>query len=251
MTENRYIERVNLDGIGLIRLKARPQNYLMRPEFISTEGLAEWIGKDDLKGLIIAGSGRHFSGGARLEDIFAMAEADAPMEAEMEKGKRLLVYLRELNIPVIAAINGVCFGGGLEIALACHIRFCTENALFAFPESNHGLMPGLGGTVWLGVRLPMPESLKIILGGDMINAEEAFSMKMVDEVLKDEDPVEHAFKFLHKITEGRPLTIIHFVMQALKNAKQMTTAEALKEETRMFSELARIEARKRRKMTEV
>jgi len=59
----------------------------------------------------------------------------------MNKGKALLDYISNLNIPVIAAIKGSCFGGGLEIALACHIRVCTQNAMFAFPEVNINLMP--------------------------------------------------------------------------------------------------------------
>ncbi|MCX6244191.1 MAG: enoyl-CoA hydratase/isomerase family protein [Bacteroidetes bacterium] len=251
MTEDKYTERVNKEGIGILTLKNPPQNYLMEPEFISRQVLDEWIRADELKGLVIAGAGRHFSGGARLEDIFSMAEAEAPMEVEMEKGKNLLSCIRELNIPVIAAINGVCFGGGLEIALACHIRFCTENALFAFPESNHGLMPGLGGTVMLGERLPFPESLKMILGGDMINAEEALSMKIVDSIIKASDPVDYSLGFLKKITEGRSLIIIHYVMQALKNAKELPPEDALKEETRMFAELARQEAKNRSRRPEV
>jgi enoyl-CoA hydratase/carnithine racemase len=246
MTDNKYIDLENRDDIGILRLKNPPQNYLMKPEFISVETLQEWIESNGLKGLIIAGAGRHFSGGARLEDIFAMAETDAPLEAEMENGKNLLRYIQHLNIPVVAAISGVCFGGGLEVALACHIRFCSENSLFAFPETNYGLMPGLGGTVRLGEWLPLPESLKVILGGDMINSEEAISMKIIDSILKNEDPVEYAVGFLKKITEGRPLNIIHAVMQALKNARQMPPEEAMREETRMFSELARLEARKRR-----
>lgn len=250
MTENRYTDLVTKDGIGILTLKNPPQNYLMEPEFISLQVLGEWIKADELKGLIIAGAGRHFSGGARLEDIFSMAEAEVPMEAEMEKGKNLLSFIRDLNIPVVAAISGVCFGGGLEIALACHIRFCTENSLFAFPESNSGLMPGLGGTVMLRERLSFPESLKLILGGDMINAEEALAMKVVDSVIKDSDPVDYSQGFLKKITEGRSLTIIQFVMQALKNARSLPPGEALKEETKMFAELARIEARKRSQRAE-
>ena len=251
MTENRYTSRVNRDGIGILTLKNPPQNYLMKPEFISVATLKEWIEGDGLKGLIIAGAGRHFSGGAQLKDIFAMAEAEIPIETEIEKGKQLLGYLRDLNIPVVAAISGICFGGGLEVALACHIRFCSENSLLAFPETNCGLMPGLGGTVKLGERLPLPESLKIILGGDMINSQEALCLKIVDSIIKNDDPVEYALLFLKKITEGRPLNIIHFVMQALKNARQMPPEEALKEETRMFSELARLEARKRSQKSDV
>ena len=163
-----------------------------------------------------------------------------------EKGKELLDYLQDLDIPVAAAISGVCFGGGLEIALACHMRICSENALFAFPETNLGLMPGLGGTFRLGERLSLQDSLKMILGGDMINAEEALSLKVVDTIIRNEEPLLYTFHFLRKITEGRPLKIINYVMQALKNSKRLSAEESMREETRMFCDLARIESNRRK-----
>jgi enoyl-CoA hydratase/carnithine racemase len=164
----------------------------------------------------------------------------------MNRGKTLLSYLENLDIPVVAAVSGICFGGGLEVALACHIRFCSENALFAFPETNHGLLPGLGGTVRLGEKLPVMESLRIILGGDMINAEEALTLNIVDLIVKDEDLLSYTKKFLTKITQDRPMNIIQAVMRAIKNARQPDQAEAMKEETRMFVRLAKIEAERRR-----
>lgn len=240
------IDKKITDDIGILILENPPQNYLQKPEFIPVPELMEWVEGNHLKALVISGSGRHFSGGAKLDSIFAMAEAGESMEGWMEKGKELLDYLQDLNIPVAAAISGVCFGGGLEIALACHIRICSENALFAFPETNLGLMPGLGGTFRLGERISLQDSLKMILGGDMINADEALSLKVVDTVVKNEEPLLYTFHFLRKITEGRPLKIINYVMQALKNSKRLSAEESMREETRMFCDLARIESDRRK-----
>ena len=244
------IDKKITDDIGIIILENPPQNYLQNPEFIPVPELIEWIEGNHLKALVISGSGRHFSGGAKLDSIFAMAETGKPMEGWMEKGKELLDYLQDLDIPVAAAISGVCFGGGLEIALACHIRICSENALFAFPETNLGLMPGLGGTFRLGERLSIRDSLKIILGGDMINAEEALLLKVVDTIVKNEEPLSYTLHFLRKITEGRPLKIINYVMQALKNSKRLPAGESMREETRMFCDLARIESNRRKTKTQ-
>jgi enoyl-CoA hydratase/carnithine racemase len=107
-------------------------------------------------------------------------------------------------------------------------------------------MPGLGGTLRLGERLSLKDSLKMILGGDMINAEEAFLLKVVDTIVKNEEPLTYTLHFLKKITEGRPLKIINYVMQTLKNAKRLPPEESLREETRMFCELARIESNRRK-----
>jgi enoyl-CoA hydratase len=241
------IDRKIINDIGILTVDNPPQNYLLEPEFIPVEELKEWIEGNQLKALVITGSGRHFSGGAKLESVYAMTESAGSMEARMNKGKALLVYLQDLNIPVAAAIKGICFGGGLEIALSCHIRICSENALFAFPEANQGLMPGLGGTLRLGTLNSLKDSLELILGGDMINAEEAILLKIVDTIVKDEEPLTYALNFLRKITEGRPLQIIHCVMQSLRNARELTPEESMREETRMFCELARIESVRRKK----
>jgi enoyl-CoA hydratase/carnithine racemase len=244
------IDKKITDDIGILILEDPPQNYLQKPEFIPVPELREWIEGNHLKALIISGSGRHFSGGAKLDSIFAMAEVREPMEDRMEKGKELLDYLQDLDIPVAAAISGVCFGGGMEIALACHMRICSENALFAFPETNLGLMPGLGGTFRLGERLSLQDSLKMILGGDMINAEEALLLKVVDTVVKNEEPLAYTLHFLRKITIDRPLKIINYVMRALKNSKRLPAQESMREETRMFCDLARIESNRRKTNTQ-
>ena len=234
------------DEIGILIVKNPPQNYLTEPEFIPVTELKEWIEGNYLKALIISGSGRHFSAGANLDSIYTLAAGGEQMEVTMDKGKELLAFLQDLDIPVVAAISGVCFGGGLEIALACHIRICSENALFAFPETNHGLMPGLGGTLRLRERISLQESLKMILGGDIINAEEALLLNVVDTIVKNEEPLPYTLHFLRRITEGRPLKIINYVMRSLKNAKRLPPEETLREETRMFSDLARIESNRRK-----
>ena len=239
-----------IDEIGILTLKNPPQNYLPEPEFISIREVKEWVEKNQLKGLIITGTGRHFSGGAEQNALFEMAKAGNEMEEQMSRGKELLDFFQDLRIPVVAAIQGVCFGGGLEIALACHIRVCSENALFAFPETNLGLMPGLGGTQRLGERFSFQDSMKMILGGDMINAEEAFQLKLADTIVKNEDPFSYSLNFLKRITEGRQLKIINNVMQALQNAKRLPVEEAMREETRMFCNLARIESERRKKENE-
>ena len=233
------------DTTGIIILDNPPQNYLLEPEFIPVSELKDWIDKNQLKALVISGSGRHFSAGASLDSVFAMAETGENMKSRMEKGKVLLSFLEDLNIPVATAINGVCFGGGLEIALACHIRICSGNSLFAFPETSQNLMPGLGGTQRLAEHLSLMDSVKIILGGDMINAEEALILKIVDTVISDKDVLSFTLDFLRRITEGRPLKVINYVMQSLKNARTLSPEEAMNEETRMFCDLARIESASR------
>jgi enoyl-CoA hydratase/carnithine racemase len=235
------------DGdIGILLLDNPPQNYLLTPEFIAIEELRGWINNNQIKGLVISGMGRHFSGGADLDSLYFMAENEQQLAESLEKGKRLLNYLEDMNIPVAAAINGVCFGGGLEIALACHLRIGSTKSLFAFPETNYNMIPGLSGTYRLRERLSFKDSLKMILSGDMINAEDALILKVIDTITEDENPLSYTINLLKKITEGRELKVINYVMQALKNSKKLPLEEAMHKETRMFCELARIESNRRK-----
>jgi enoyl-CoA hydratase len=233
------------ESIGIITLDNPPGNYLVEPEFLSARVLKSWIEDEKLKGILVCGTGRHFSAGASLDGLFVLASSGNEMSAQLDKGKETLRIIAELDIPVIAAIKGVCFGAGLEIALAAHIRICGSRSLFAFPESNQGLIPGLGGTARLSCATSFLQSARMILGGDMIDAREALEMKIVDRVVSDEQLPGDAFSHLVKMTEGRSLKVIRYVMQALHNAQNLSFAEAMKEETRMFCELAAEEAKRR------
>jgi enoyl-CoA hydratase len=233
------------EDIGIVTMDNPPENYLVEPEFIPISLLKSWIEKENLKGMLICGAGRHFSAGANLEELFKLALDREMMATEMEKGKALLDFIENLDIPVIAAIQGVCFGAGLEIALASHIRICSENALFAFPESNNGMIPGLGGSARLEATTSFVQSAKMILSGDMISSAEALDMKIVDRVVPNGEATGYALDLLNKMTAGRSLKVIRYVMQALLNARKLPFEEAMKEETRMFCELAVGEAKSR------
>ena len=247
MERSKNVEWEVKNSIGILTLSNPPENYLMEPEFIGVEFLQSRIQDERVKGIILCGAGRHFSGGAKLDDLFQMAKDRDNMTRQLEKGKALLDYFEYLDVPVIAAIRGVCFGAGLEIALAAHLRVCSENALFAFPESNYGLIPGLGGTERLSEKASFPQTLKMILQGDMIDVKEAREMKIVDYIVPDSEVFDFSYSLLKRMTEERLLKVIHYVMRALMNTKHLTLPEAMKEETRMFCELASEEAERRNK----
>lgn len=246
-TIHRHIHWEVRNNIGILGLDNPPGNYLETPEFIPVNLLKQLIGGDDVKALLITGTGKHFSGGASREHLISMTQMEGKMIEIMENGKTLLQYFENLHIPVVAAIKGICFGGGLEIALACHIRICTTNALFAFPESNHNILPGLGGIYRLREQSSFFTTLRMVLGGDMIDANEALQMKVVDRIVGNNELMVYSLNLLEKMTAGRPLKVIRYVMQALRNSSELSFTEAMKEETRMFCELAREEAEKRMK----
>ncbi len=235
-----------IDSIGIISLDDPPANALSIPEFISIRLLHQWIANPSLKGLIIRGEGKNFSAGGNLEAIFNASGNPKTLQSLMEDGISLLKTIENLDIPVIAAINRVCFGGGLEIALACHIRIASENALLAFPEANFNLMPGMGGTVRLPAYAGFSQSAEMILGGDMIDALNAKELGIVDHIAPKDQAFEYAWTLMQKMTHDRPVKVIRSIMKALKNAVELSHDEAMKEETLLFCSLARDEAERRK-----
>ncbi|MCB2208086.1 MAG: enoyl-CoA hydratase/isomerase family protein [Bacteroidetes bacterium] len=223
--------------VGWLQINNPPENYLEQPDFIEIEELKNFI-ETGIKALVIEGVGRHFSAGADLEKLKEQIKDRKAFQDQLMKGNNLLNYIDELEIPVIAAISGVCFGAGLEIALACDIRICDENVLFAFPEVNHDVFPGLGGAKRLAELTGVSAALELTLSGDMINAEKALELQIIDTLVKKNEAKEYAVDLAGKITDNRPLKVIRAVMSSVNNSASMRVDEQIKCDTEMFVELA-------------
>lgn len=243
-----FMDHINLykDGdIGILELNKPPENYLTQPEFIPIEVLKEFV-ETGLKGLVISGVGRHFSAGADPRKIIQDTSKQEQLKSELIRGNLLLNYIENLKIPVVSAINGVCFGGGLEIALACHIRIASHRSLFAFPEINQGIVPGLGGIPKTKKIAGAMSTLRLILSGDTINAKTARELQLVDELSEQKNIQEVALQLLKEITAGRSLKIINAVMLSIHNSRNLVYENALKKDAEMFCELALDEVKQRK-----
>lgn len=238
--------KFSVDGpVGIITLDNPPDNSLVDPDFLKDCELERFIRKNRLKGLIFTGYGRHFSSGADLERLFDLARKNDLLPAKIERGKQLLQSIEELEIPVVAAVEGICFGGGLEIALACHMRICSGQTLFAFPEVNQNLMPGLGGIRRLSKLLKGGVSYEMIIGGDMIDASKALELNIVDHIVASGEPLPYALRLLKSMVYNKPIEVIQAITRAIFYCRNKTDEEAFIEETRLFCDLARKEAKRR------
>lgn len=130
------------------------------------------------KALVLTGSHRHFSSGARIDELLQQATPD-----HFSRHAAIMAAIMNFNIPVIAAIRGVCLGAALELALHCHYRICTREAVFALPESTFNLMPGLGGTSRLLRLTGKAVAMELILTGRTFSAGEALQLGVVDAVV--------------------------------------------------------------------
>ncbi len=226
------------EHICIITLNNKPNNYLERPEFVSIKELEKVLKGDSCKAIIIRGAGRHFSAGADVDQMQEMVRNDRISE-EMQQGKLLLEVMKSYNIPIIAAVEGVCFGGGLEIVLASDIRIASRKSLFAFPEANLELIPGLGGSIHLPKQIGKAYAMEIILKGDIVDCDTALDLKFIDFQEEPKTSFDRAMKIAISMTKNRSMTVINSVVESIRNAERLPYSEALERETELFCVLAK------------
>ncbi|MBZ4646521.1 MAG: fadJ [Clostridia bacterium] len=228
-------EEVN--QIGILTIDNGSQNKIPQPDFLDLSFLKEWISEQRLKGLIITGKGRHFSAGADVDNIRANKDNPGYLREALKKGRDILNYIESLPIITVAAISGICFGAGLEIALSCQFRIGTANALLAFPESNIGIMPGLTGTIRLSRIVGKSKALEIIITGRTINGEESYSLGLVDKIVPNKTHLSAAVQFINELTKNKSHQQIRSIIQSVNKSAVEKDAIAMEYESEMFLKL--------------
>jgi enoyl-CoA hydratase/carnithine racemase len=181
---------------------------------------------------ILTGSGeKAFVAGA---DIAELAKHDAVSGKEYtHRGQSVLDLIENLGKPVIACINGFALGGGCEIAMACTVRLASESAKFGQPEVKLGIIPGYGGTQRLPRLVGKGIAMQLVLAGEMITAQEAYRIGLVNEVTAPADLISRAEAIAHKIIANAPLAV-QYAMEAVNKGMEMTLAEGLYLEATLF-----------------
>ena len=182
--------------------------------------------------VILTGAGeKAFIAGA---DIGELAKHDAVSGKEYtHRGQSVLNLIENLGKPVIACINGFALGGGCEIAMACTLRLASETAKFGQPEVKLGIIPGYGGTQRLPRLLGKGIAMQLVLTGEMITAQEAHRIGLVNEVTAPGDLIPRAEAIAQKIIANAPLAV-QYAMEAVNKGMEMTLAEGLYLEAVLF-----------------
>ncbi len=203
--------RMEKHGLVTVMTLDRPQrlnawNLQMRGEM--RDAVTALVEDDDLRVAIVTGSGRAFAAG---EDVTGMGELSALGPRGFRRHVRLFHNIfddiEQMEVPVIAAINGVAAGGGLELALSCDFRFAAASARLGLPENNVGLIPGSGGISRL-VKIVGPSRAKrLVMTGEIVPAEKALAFGLIDEIYPDEALMDEAMAFAETLAAKAPLAI--------------------------------------------
>ncbi len=196
------------ENIGLLTIN-RPEKMNAISQELTAELsllLDEIENDDELRVIVITGAGdKAFVAGA---DINELVDRDARLGRRVSRERQeIFSRIENLHVPVIAAVNGYALGGGLELALACSIRICSEKAQFGAPEVKLGIIPGDGGTQRLPRLVGQGRAMEMIITGDFIDAQEAYRIGLVNKVFPPEKLKEEAMELAKKIASRPPLAV--------------------------------------------
>jgi len=203
-----HIEIEKRDGIIIVRLNRPSKLNALNRSVISDLGeiVHQLNFEDEYKAMIITGSGdKAFAAGADISEFTDYPTSEAMKMAQ--KGHDIFREIETSKKPVIAAVNGFALGGGCELAMACHLRIASQNARFGQPEATLGLIPGYGGTQRMIQLIGKAKAMEVLLTGDMIAAEDAEILGLVNKVVEKEDLMEECFAMLKRILSKGPLAI--------------------------------------------
>lgn len=220
--------------ILVVTIRNPPHNYLSSGFFHELFDCRERFESTDVDAVVITGDGAVFSKGVDLEELKSNA---GRLDAEaVLYGNEIYTFISKLRKPVVAAINGACFGGGLELALACHIRVCSDRARFGLPELAAGVIPGLGGITRLARVVGEAKALEMILLSDLVPAARAMEIHLVSRVFPRKDFVEKAILFTRTILTARN-ECIREVLDLIAQSRTLDEGEAIRRAAASFAQL--------------
>ena len=189
-------------------------------------------GEASVRGVILTGAGeKAFVAGADIREL----ARQSPLEGKERsiRGQRVLDRIENLGKPVVAAVGGFALGGGCELAMACHVRVASENAKLGTPEAKLGMMCGYAGTQRLSRLVGKGRALELLLTGEMVDAQEALRIGLVNKVVPRPKLLEESEALLRKMLANGPVSL-RFIIEAVNSGLEMPFAEGQYLEATLF-----------------
>jgi enoyl-CoA hydratase/carnithine racemase len=239
MADRQYVKMSVEERIAILTIDHPPANAFNEQTVADlASAFDEAMANPEVKAIIITGAGQFaFVAGADINEIKVQidsARAGKPVKRDLiVKGQELFNKIERATKPVIAAINAVCLGGGNELAMACHMRIASDTARFGQPEVNLGLLPAWGGTARLPRIVGRGKAIELILTGDMIPAQEAARLGLVNKVVPAGQVIKTAVDLAKKITSKSGLAAAA-ILETINHGMEVDLEEALKMEEDKF-----------------
>jgi len=224
------------EGVALITIDRPPLNVLSFSDYheLCTR-ILQLIEKKEAKVAIVTGSNKAFISGLDIKEINRITTPEENNEATL-KIKELFRKVEKLSRPIIAAVNGNCFGGGLELAMACHLRLASRDAKLGLPEINIATIPTFGGTQRLPRIVGRAKALELVLTGRLLSGEEAASIGLVNEASPPEELLDRAISLAGQIA-GKSIMAVEAATQATSEALEMDIERGVTLESHLSSKL--------------
>ena len=223
------------DRIGTIVIDNPPVNALSQEVLEAVNSILDTASSDDSKVIVITGNGMFFSAGADIKEIQTFESGEAALE-KLKTGQAILNKVEDFKKPVIAAINGICFGGGMELALACHLRYASDMIKMGQLEITLGIIPGFGGTQRLTRLVGTAKATELILTGDQISGKEALAIGLVNKITPPETLLKHVKSVAKKLASMSSPAMAE-ALPLITGAVDVPIKEGLEAEMKAFASL--------------
>ncbi|MDQ0270049.1 enoyl-CoA hydratase [Cytobacillus purgationiresistens] len=231
-----YLKFSSADYVATISISRPPANALSSG-LIKELGIVldEIEGDDQVRAVIIHGEGRFFSAGADIKEFTSIESGDGFTNLS-ENGQVLFERMETFSKPIIAAIHGASLGGGLELAMSCHIRLVAENAKLGLPELQLGLIPGFAGTQRLPRYVGAAKAAEMLFTSEPITGLEAVQFGLANNAFPEEVLMDTAYVMAKKIAKKSPVSI-KATIELLNYSKSEKYYEGVKKEAELFGDV--------------
>ncbi len=223
--------------VAVITINNEPANALSSHVLKEISLVLDELEQDqETRVIVLHGEGRFFSAGADIKEFVQVSEGNSGFTQLAETGQHLFERVENFPIPIIAAVHGAALGGGLELAMACHLRLVAEDAKLGLPELQLGIIPGFGGTQRLPKYIGTGRALEMMLTSEPISGLEAVKLGLANHAYPQEKLLEEANILAGKFAQKSPGSV-KAVITLLNASKTLPYQEGMEQEATLFGEL--------------
>ena len=224
------------EGVAVVTISRTPANALSKQLVQEVNELLDTVENDEaIRVILLHGAGRFFSAGADIKEFTSVSTGEEFGDLA-RAGQTVFERLESFSKPVIAAIHGAALGGGLELAMACHMRFVTESAKLGLPELQLGIIPGFAGTQRLPRYVGVAKAAEMMFTSDPISGSEAVQWGLANQAFQDEDLLPSVLAIAKKIAKKSPIAL-KATLKMLQYSKTPWFYEGVEAEAQSFGEV--------------